>query len=141
MQEIGCERSPWLFPNNIGGKLCSKTVQQMVKRYGVAAGIDPAKVRISPHTLRHTYAVTFARNGGDAFTLQKILGHSSLDTTRRYCELADEDVMRRQRELSPVASLGLASGGQRRIKRRPQPRRRLTADDPARASTPWSPGD
>ncbi len=141
MQEIGCDESPWLFPNNVGGKLSPKTVQQMVKRYGVAAGIDPEKVRISPHTLRHTYAITYFRNGGDPFTLQKILGHSNLETSRRYCELADEDVLRRQRELSPVASLGLTSGGRRRIKRKPQPRRRLNGSDPARASGPLSPTD
>jgi len=117
LEEIGRPEAPWLSPNNVGGRLCSKTMEQAVWRYGIAAGIDPNRVRLSPHTLRHTYAVTFVRNGGDPFTLQKVLGHSSLDTSRRYCELANEDVQRRMRDLSPVAALGLASTGGRRVRR------------------------
>ena len=117
LEDIGHPECPWLFPSNVGSRLCAKTVEQFVRRYGVAAGIDPTRVRLSPHTLRHTYAVTFVRSGGDPFTLQKVLGHSSLDTSRRYCNLAGEDVQRRMRDFSPVAALGLASVRKTRFRR------------------------
>jgi integrase/recombinase XerD len=102
---LGLPDAPRVFPNDVGGRLCSKAMQQRLKRYGAAAEIRG--VRVSPHTLRHTYALSFVRSGGDPFTLQKILGHSSLETTRRYCELAEADVLARQRELSPWATLDL----------------------------------
>ena len=60
--------------------------------------IKPVIVR---QTFRHTCAVMHLRNGGDAFSLQKLLGHSSLDMTRRYAELAQADVIAKHRAASP----------------------------------------
>jgi len=116
LEQIGRPESPWIFPNDVGGRLCSKTMQQRVRRYGDEAGIEG--VRVSPHTLRHTYAVNFVRKGGDPFTLQRILGHRSLEMTRRYCELAEADVVERQRQFSPLKELNLTLTGEARIKRR-----------------------
>ena len=45
----------------------------------------------------------FLRNGGDAFSLQKLLGHSSLDVTRRYAELAQADVVAKHRAAYPTS--------------------------------------
>jgi len=112
---LGLPDSPWVFPNDVGGRLTPKTMQQHFKRYGEAAGIRG--VRVSPHTLRHTYALNFVRAGGDPFTLQKVLGHSSLDTTRRYCELADSDVLERQRALTPLRTMNLSITPGKRIPR------------------------
>ena len=54
------------------------------------AGVKVKKA--GPHTLRHTFALEFIRAGGDSFSLQKLLGHSTLDMTRRYVHLADTDL-------------------------------------------------
>jgi len=117
LEMLGLPDAPWVFPNDVGGRLSSKGMQKRMKRYGEEAGIEG--VRVSPHTLRHTYALNFVRSGGDPFTLQKILGHSSLETTRRYCELAESDVLERQRELTPLGSLELGLTPPRRIPRSP----------------------
>ena len=63
--------------------------------------------RCSPHVLRHTFARTFLANGGDVFSLQRILGHSpsSLQVTRRHVDLLDEDLRAVHREASPVERL------------------------------------
>jgi len=112
---LGLPDARWVFPNDVGGRLSAKAIQQRLRLYGQTAGIDG--VRVSPHTLRHTYAVSFVRSGGDPFTLQKVLGHTSLETTRRYVELADDDVLRRQRELTPLATMNLGLRPPRRILR------------------------
>ena len=94
--------SPWVFPSNVGTKCSAKAIQQRLKLYAQRARIT--RVRVSPHTFRHTFALYFVRSGGSPFHLQKILGHTSLDMSRRYCELADIDFLTKQKELSPLAS-------------------------------------
>jgi integrase/recombinase XerD len=64
-------------------------------------------VPCSPHILRHTFARSFLQNGGDVFSLQRILGHSpsSLQVTRRYVDLLDDDLREIHRNASPVDRL------------------------------------
>jgi integrase/recombinase XerD len=103
--EPAVPRVDQVFLTADGWPLPKDRVENMVTRYGKRAGITG--VRCSPHTLRHTAAVSFVRNGGDAFSLQRLLGHSTLDMTRRYCELADVDVKMAHRGASPVDHLDL----------------------------------
>jgi site-specific recombinase XerD len=56
-------------------------VQQVVKRSGI-------KKRVSPHTLRHTFAVHYLNRGGSLFHLQKLLGHVNITTTLHYLKYA-----------------------------------------------------
>jgi site-specific recombinase XerD len=63
------------------------------------AGVAVAKA--GPHTMRHTFALEFIRAGGDAFSLQRLLGHTTLDMTRRYVHLADTDLRTAHRRFSP----------------------------------------
>jgi integrase/recombinase XerD len=49
-------------------------------------------VRPSFHTLRHTFAYSYIKKGGTILYLQKLLGHTTLDMTRRYCDLSVEDL-------------------------------------------------
>ncbi len=63
-------------------------IEKIVSQYGDKAGLNHCYA----HKLRHTSAVMYLRNGGDPFSLQKKLGHASLQMTRHYCNLADSDV-------------------------------------------------
>jgi len=75
-------------------------VRQMVKRYGERAGLEKD---VHPHTLRHTAATTWLRQGFNLREVQKLLGHSSPATTEVYTHVFDEDLVRKQDGLAPLA--------------------------------------
>jgi integrase/recombinase XerD len=89
-----------LFLTRDGRALAARTVYCRIREYGEKARL--VGVRCSPHTFRHTFAKSFLLNGGDVFTLQKILGHTSLAVVRMYVQLASEDVQVQHRRYSPV---------------------------------------
>jgi len=79
-------------------------VKTALRRLGERAEITDAKP--GPHTFRHTAAINYLRNGGDQFTLQIMLGHSSLEMTRRYVStLGAQDMFRVHQKASPVDCL------------------------------------
>jgi len=92
-----------VFINSHGEPLKARGILEMMRRCGKRAGITG--VRCSPHTLRHTFAKRFLLNGGDVFTLQQILGHSSLEMVRRYLALCSQEVGRLYRPHSPLDRL------------------------------------
>ncbi len=92
-----------LFLSCDGLPLTRSGIQQMLRRCGRKAGIYG--VRCSPHTLRHTFAKNYLLNGGDTFSLQKILGHSSLASVRTYLNLFAVDIKRQHQRFSPVDNM------------------------------------
>ncbi len=58
-----------------------RDVQRLVAKFARLAGITR---KVTPHTLRHTFATRFLRRGSDLATLQLLLGHANLATTTRY---------------------------------------------------------
>jgi len=95
-----------LFLTADGRPMTKNRVEAILKAYGKKAGIKG--VRVSPHTFRHTGAVAFLRNGGDLFTLQRIMGHASLEVLRGYVNLSQGDLNRIHARASPLDNLGLA---------------------------------
>jgi integrase/recombinase XerC len=76
------------------GPLDGRGMQQVMKRLKLRAGITG---RCSPHSLRHTFARSYLVNGGDVFSLQRILGRTTLDMVKRCVALADVDLVARHR--------------------------------------------
>lgn len=99
------QASDYFFVTDDGRQLSRFTFEHKIHAYGEAAGITGVHCR--PHVLRYTFAIEFLRNGGDIFSLQKILGHSTLEMTRRYARLADRDVEGKLKTFSPVEKLRL----------------------------------
>lgn len=61
--------------------------------------------RLHPHILRHTFATKYLMNGGDIFSLQLILGHTSLEMVRKYSHLASTYVMNNHKKFSPLDNI------------------------------------
>jgi site-specific recombinase XerD len=79
------------------------------KAIGAKLGITG--VRFSPHTLRHTFAVSYLRAGGNLFYLSRILGHSSVTTTQRYLQsVGVDDLQAVHDRLSPLSPAALRRG-------------------------------
>ena len=97
------DRITRLFLSETGLPLTRSGIQQMLRRCGKKAGING--VRCSPHTFRHTFAKRYLLNGGDIFSLQRILGHSSLASVRVYLNLVAADVKKQHRRFSPVDNM------------------------------------
>jgi len=92
-----------LFLSDDGLPLTRSGIQQMLRRCGKRAGISG--VRCSPHTFRHTFARSYLINGGDIFSLQKILGHTSLASVRIYLNLFGTDIKKQHQKYSPADTL------------------------------------
>jgi len=101
--ERGDVKTDVLFVTVNHTKLHSRTFQENLSDYGKSAGLR--SVRVSPHTFRHTMAKFYILNGGDAFTLQQILGHSTLDMVRHYVQLFRSEVQQQHRKFSPVENM------------------------------------
>lgn len=85
------------------GPLASCGIAKIVKQYMKAIGLEGSK--LGPHTLRHTAATQYCENGGDPYSLQRILGHSTLEMTKRYVQMSEGTVKRQHARYSPLRSL------------------------------------
>jgi integrase/recombinase XerD len=90
--------SDFLFVTMEGRSLDRSRLLKILTAIGARAGINGVNV----HRFRHTFAINYLRNGGDTYTLQMMMGHSSMDMVRRYLALAQADLDKQHQLASPV---------------------------------------
>jgi integrase/recombinase XerD len=78
---------PHLFVNFRGGGLTRQGLYKIVRRHALTAGLAD---RMSPHTLRHTFATHLLAGGCDLRSVQEMLGHADVSTTQLYTHLSSE---------------------------------------------------
>ena len=99
--ECALAPSSYLFINSRNGmKFNIGTITSIYNEIGRNKHIKGVKV--SPHTFRHTFAKFFLLNGGDVFTLQKILGHANITTTKQYVNMNDKDIRVQNDKYNPL---------------------------------------
>jgi len=79
-----------VFINSRGGRLTTRSVDSIIKRYALASGLI---TDISPHSLRHTFATHLLDGGADLRSVQEMLGHMSLSTTQKYTHVSMDRLM------------------------------------------------
>lgn len=86
-----------LFPSNRGNLLLPNIYERTLRKIGKKLSIE-----LYPHRLRANFSMYYLLNGGDIYTLSRILGHSSLEVTKLYLQLDDQSVSRQYQKFSPL---------------------------------------
>jgi integrase/recombinase XerD len=81
---------PWVFVSRGGKRLSREMLWMLIKKYVLRAGLSG---KISPHTLRHSFATHLLAGGADLRTVQELLGHANIRTTQQYTHV-DRDRLR-----------------------------------------------
>ena len=89
-----------LFLNARGDRLTRQGFWQKLKEYARSAGLDK---KISPHTLRHSFATHMLNGGADLRSVQELLGHANISTTQVYTHLTTEQVRKSYDKSHPRA--------------------------------------
>ncbi len=108
---VSSRKSLWLYiaksekklPNDNLFGLTTKRIREIIYSIGKAAGVE----HCHPHRFRHTFAIEFLRNQKDPYALQRLLGHSSMEMTRHYLDIVEEDIRRVSGTASPVDKMKL----------------------------------
>ena len=115
-QLVGLRDETHLFVNRNGASLSRQGLYKIVQRHAKSAGLAD---RMSPHTLRHTFATHLLAGGCDLRSLQEMLGHADIATTQIYTHLSVDRLRDVYFDAHPRAEIGgAASDGERRGARR-----------------------
>lgn len=92
----------YLFCNEYGEQLSETALRSAIVKYNHRRGVKATSL----HQFRHTFARKYLVDcGGDAFTLQTLLGHKTLNMTRHYCAIYDADIANNFDRVSPLAQM------------------------------------
>ena len=94
-------REDALFLTINGDPITDNTVKQLFQRLKT----DTLILRIRPHLLRHTFATRYLENGGNIYTLQQVLGHTSLEMVKKYVHLTTRKTIEEFSSYSPLDNL------------------------------------
>lgn len=86
-----------VFCSSDGTPLRHRSWSYRMRKYSQQLG-----VKIRPYDLRHAFALLYLRNGGHAFALQKMLGHTDMSMTKRYVNLSGDDLQKTHQKASPL---------------------------------------
>jgi integrase/recombinase XerD len=95
-----------LFMNAYGGEFTDDAFRRRLNRLKRKLDIP----RLHPHMFRHTFARNYVLNGGDIFTLQRILDHAEIETTRKYVQMDNEHIREQHNKFSPVRNIMKRNG-------------------------------
>ena len=102
LRHRGGEAADYLFCTETGSQLTENGLRQSIARYNVRRGVQKTSIHLFRHTFARKYLIDC---GGDAFTLQKLLGHSTLAMTKHYCAIFDADLTKNYDNFSPLAQM------------------------------------
>lgn len=102
LRHRGGEAADYLFCTETGSQLTENGLRQSIARYNTRRGVQKTSIHLFRHTFARKYLIDC---GGDAFTLQKLLGHSTLAMTKHYCAIFDADLTKNYDNFSPLAQL------------------------------------
>ena len=112
MKVRGGEEEDYLFCNEYGDFLSENALRLAIEKYNKKRGVSKTSI----HAFRHTFARKYLIDcGGNAFILQKLLGHSTLKMTKHYCNIYNSDVIKEFDKISPLSLL--AQNQKKRIKK------------------------
>jgi len=94
----GPKSEDYLFLNNRGSRLSRMGIWKILNKYVMASALSK---KVSPHTLRHSFATHLLAGGADLFAVQELLGHADITTTEIYTHLDREFLISEHREFHP----------------------------------------
>lgn len=89
------------------GPITPSGIYQVVRKYMRQCNISGPK--LGPHRIRHAFGKHYIKNGGDTRSLQKIMGHANISTTELYVDLANEDIIDKHHQFTPLRSAHAAA--------------------------------
>ena len=97
-KELDKKKSEFLFLNKDGNRLSDRYVRKVIDEVVRKCQVE---YKVSPHTLRHTFATDMLNNGADLMTVKELLGHSSVNTTGIYTHVSNEQLKKVYRFAHP----------------------------------------